>query len=147
MGAISDILSFGDYRRMRAWLLAIAVALIGTQLLAWIGVIPLSKSMYLSPNLNWVGNVIGGLMFGFGMVFAGGCASRNLARVGAGDLRSLVTLIVMGIFAYMSIGGTSGQAITGVSTLAVGSLSAFAAILAGGLLGMGKMEVILLLEA
>jgi hypothetical protein len=42
------------------------------------------------------------------MVFAGGCASRNLARVGAGDLRSLITLIVMGLSAYVAIGGLLG---------------------------------------
>lgn len=108
MGAISDIMSFGDHRRMRAWVLAATVALIGAQALDWTGVTPLAKSMYLSPTLNWFGNILGGLMFGFGMVFAGGCASRNLVRVGAGDLRSLVTLVVMGIFAYMSIGGIIG---------------------------------------
>lgn len=105
MGAISDILALGDYRRFRAWLLAAAVALIGTQVLAAGDVVPLSKSMYLSLNLNWFGNIAGGLMFGFGMVFAGGCASRNLARVGGGDLRSLLTLVVLGLFAYMTIGG------------------------------------------
>lgn len=108
MGAISDIMSFGDYRRMRSWLLAAAVTLVGAQLLDWGGLLPLAKSMYLAPTLNWVGNILGGLLFGFGMVFAGGCASRNLVRVGAGDLRALVTLIVMGIFAYMSIGGIIG---------------------------------------
>jgi uncharacterized membrane protein YedE/YeeE len=64
--------------------------------------------MYLGANFNWLGNVLGGLMFGYGMVFAGGCASRNLARVGSGDLRSLLTLIVMGLFAYMAIGGIIG---------------------------------------
>ena len=110
MGSISDIVSFGDYRRFRAWILAATTALIGAQLLdAW-GVVPLQKSMYLAPSLNWVGNLLGGLMFGYGMVFAGGCASKNLARVGAGDLRSLLTLIVMGLVAYMAMGGILGPA-------------------------------------
>ncbi len=108
MGSISDIVSFGDYRRFRAWLLAGATAIVGAQLLDAAGVVALSKSMYLGANLNWLGHIVGGLMFGFGMVFAGGCASRNLARVGAGDLRSLLTLIVMGLFAYMTIGGLLG---------------------------------------
>lgn len=108
MGSISDFMSFGDYRRFRAWVLAATVALTGTQLLAAAGLVALEKSMYLAPNLNWFGHIAGGLMFGFGMVFAGGCASRNLARVGGGDLRSLMTLIVMGLFAYMAIGGILG---------------------------------------
>lgn len=108
MGSISDIVSFGDYRRFRAWILAAATALIGAQLLQAGGIVELTRSMYLSPSINWFGSVLGGLMFGYGMVFAGGCASRNLARVGGGDLRSLVALIVIGIFAYMTIGGILG---------------------------------------
>ena len=108
MGSISDIVSFGDYRRFRAWLLAGATAIIGAQLLDAAGVVALSKSMYLGANLNWFGHIFGGLMFGYGMVFAGGCASRNLARAGAGDLRSLLTLVVMGLFAYIAIGGLLG---------------------------------------
>lgn len=110
MGALSDIVNLGDWRRFRAWLLAAATALIGTQALDAMGLVQLSKSMYLAPNLNWLGNILGGLMFGFGMVFAGGCASRNLARAGGGDLRALLTLIIVGIVAYMAIGGILGPA-------------------------------------
>jgi len=108
MGGISDIFNLGDWRRMRAWLLAAATALLGAQTLQWAGVVDLSRSMYLPSTFNWLGHIIGGLMFGFGMVFAGGCASRNLVRLGGGDLRALVTLILMGVFAYMSIGGILG---------------------------------------
>ena len=108
MGSISDILSFGDYRRFRTWLLAIAVAILGVQLLHAAGAVDLTRSMYLAPGFNWLGNILGGLLFGFGMVFAGGCATRNLARAGSGDLRSLIVLVVMGIFAYMTIGGLFG---------------------------------------
>jgi hypothetical protein len=108
MGSLSDILSFGDYRRFRSWLLAIAISILGVQLLNAAGAVDLTKSMYLAPNLNWMGNILGGLMFGFGMVFAGGCTSRNLVRAGAGDLRSLIVIIVVGIFSYMTIGGLIG---------------------------------------
>jgi uncharacterized membrane protein YedE/YeeE len=110
MGAISDMVTFGDRRRFRAWMLAAATALLGTQWLAAAGIVPLDKSMYLAPSLNWVGHIVGGLIFGFGMVFAGGCPSRNLARLGGGDLRSLMTLIVLGIVAYMTMGGLLGPA-------------------------------------
>ncbi len=110
MGSISDILTFGDYRRFRAWLLAGAVAMIGTQLLAAAGVVDLTKSMYLAPSLNWTGHLLGGLMFGFGMVLAGGCTSRNLVRAGGGDIRSIAILLVVGLFAYMTIGGIFGPA-------------------------------------
>lgn len=105
MGSISDILTFGDHRRFRAWLLAIAVAMIGSQALDAAGFFDLGESIYPTPRFNFVGNIVGGLLFGFGMVFAGGCASRNLVRVGGGDLRSLVVLIFIGIFGYMTLRG------------------------------------------
>lgn len=108
MGSLSDILSFGDYRRFRSWLLAIAIAILGVQMLDAAGAVDITRSMYLSPRFNWLGNIAGGLMFGFGMVFAGGCTSRNLVRAGGGDLRALMVLIVVGIFAYMTIGGLIG---------------------------------------
>ncbi len=108
MGSLSDLLSFGDYRRFRAWLLATAVAIVGAQLFQHLGAVDLSASMYLRPTVSWVGNVLGGLLFGFGMVLAGGCVSRNLARLGGGDIGSLVVLIVTGLFAYMAIGGLIG---------------------------------------
>ncbi|MEM7429555.1 MAG: YeeE/YedE family protein [Pseudomonadota bacterium] len=108
MGSISDIVNFGDYRRFRTWLLAAAVAIAGAQLFQLLGAVDLSASMYLGANLTWLGNVLGGAIFGFGMVLAGGCVSRNLVRLGGGDLGSLVILIVVGIFAYMAIGGILG---------------------------------------
>jgi len=111
MGSLSDIHNFGDWRRFRAWILAGATALVGAQLLHAGGVVALDKSMYLaSANINWAGHILGGLIFGFGMVFTGGCPSRNLARAGAGDLRSLLTLVVLGLFAYMAIRGVLAPA-------------------------------------
>jgi hypothetical protein len=127
MGSISDILTFGDWRRFRAWVLAAAVAIAGAQALALADVVQLSKSMYLAPRLNWSGNVLGGLMFGFGMVFAGGCASRNLVRAGGGDLRALVTLLFIGIFAYMAIGGVLGPARAALEQASSLDLNALAA--------------------
>jgi len=108
MGSISDILSFGDYRRFRAWLLSAAVAIIGAQTLQYIGVVDLGQSQYVSGTMLWLGNLLGGLIFGIGMVFAGGCTSKNLVRVGGGDLRSLLVLMILGLFAYMSVGGLIG---------------------------------------
>jgi uncharacterized membrane protein YedE/YeeE len=123
MGSISDMVTFGDRRRFRAWMLAAGTAMIGTQALAAAGVVPLEASMYLSPNLNWLGHIAGGLIFGFGMVFAGGCPSRNLARLGGGDLRSLMTLIVLGIVAHMTMGGLLGPARAEMERLTAFSLS------------------------
>lgn len=108
MGAVSDAMTFRDWRRARAWLLAAGIAVLGTQGLAAAGLVDLSRSMYLGPSLNWAGHLFGGVMFGIGMVLAGGCTSRNLARAGSGDLRSALTLVVLAIFAYMTTGGILG---------------------------------------
>ena len=69
MGSISDILSFGDYKRFRAWLLGSATAMIGVALLETRGIADMNTSMYQSSSLAWGGHVVGGLLFGFGMVF------------------------------------------------------------------------------
>lgn len=108
MGSISDIMNFGDKRRFRSWLLAGWTAILGVFLLQQIGVMDPHNSMYLTTNFGWLGNVIGGLMFGIGMVLSGGCVSRNLVRAGGGDLRSLLLLFVIGVFGFMTIGGILG---------------------------------------
>jgi uncharacterized membrane protein YedE/YeeE len=108
MGSISDILSFGDWNRFRSWLLAVAVAILGVWGIELAGVANMALSMYQAPTLGWGANAIGGLIFGFGMVFSGGCISRNLVRAGGGDLRSIVVLLITGIFGYMTIGGLLG---------------------------------------
>lgn len=108
MGSISDLISFGDWNRFRAWILAIATAVFGVWLIELGGVADMKLSMYQAPALGWVANVVGGLIFGFGMVFSGGCISRNLVRAGGGDLRSIVVLMITGLFGYMTIGGLLG---------------------------------------
>ena len=108
MGAISDAATFGDFRRFRAWMLAMAVAIVGAQALQAGDLIDLGQSIYLTANFGWFGAIVGGLLFGFGMTIAGGCGTRNLVRFGAGDLRSLVVVLVLGIFAYMTLRGLTG---------------------------------------
>jgi uncharacterized membrane protein YedE/YeeE len=110
MGAISDMVFIGDLNRLRAWMLAIAVAVLGSQALHVLGAVDLGGSIYLMPALGWAGAVIGGLMFGFGMTLAGGCGNKTLVRLGAGNLKSLVVAVILGIFAYMTLRGLIGPA-------------------------------------
>jgi hypothetical protein len=105
MGCVSDAVLFGSFRRARVWALALAVALLGSQALERLGLVDLGASLYRAPSLFWLGAVVGGLMFGFGMVLAGGCASRNLVRLGAGSLKALVTLLVMAVVARATLLG------------------------------------------
>jgi uncharacterized protein len=108
MGAVSDIVNMGDWTRMRVWLSAIAVAILGSQALMSFGVIDLSKSIYTSGKLLWLSSLLGGLLFGLGMVLASGCGSKTLVRVGGGSLKSLIVFVVLGLFAYMTLRGIFG---------------------------------------
>ncbi len=123
MGSISDIITFGNFNRFRSWMLAISVGILGVSLLRVLGIADVGNSIYLRPNLGWLANIVGGLMFGFGMVFSGGCISRNLVRAGAGDLRSLVVLMITGLFGFMTIGGLFGPIRVNVFGAAILDLS------------------------
>jgi uncharacterized membrane protein YedE/YeeE len=109
MGALSDIVNMGHWGRMRMWLLAIAVAIAGTALLAYTGQVDLSKSVPQRPVIAWLSLLVGGALFGVGMTLAGGCANKNLLRLGGGSARSLVVLVFMAIASYMTLKGLFGQ--------------------------------------
>lgn len=109
MGAISDAYLFGSQRRLRAWLLAIATALLFTQLLAGAGLVPLAEAFYLAPRIEPLALLVGGVLFGIGMVLAGGCASRNLVRLGAGSLKALVVVLMLGLTAFATVAGVLVQ--------------------------------------
>ena len=105
MGAVSDWVNMGDKNRLRAWFLAIGVAILGSQILQAAGYIDLGKSIYLTANFGWLGHLLGGFLFGVGMTLAGGCGQRTLVRVGGGNLKSLVVMLFLGITAYMTLRG------------------------------------------
>ena len=124
MGAISDIVFMGDWNRFRAWMLAIGIAILGSQVLYQIGVIDLKKAIYLTPNFGWFGAILGGLMFGFGMTMGSGCGNKTLVRIGTGNLKSLVVLLFLGISAYMTLRGLIGLARVELETLTLIDLTA-----------------------
>ncbi len=105
MGAVTDLVASGDWRRMRMWLLAIAVAIAGATWLEATGLVAVDKSIYTAPRVAWASHLVGGLLFGFGMTLASGCGSKMLIRAGAGNLKSLVVLVVLAISAYMTLKG------------------------------------------
>jgi len=105
MGAVSDWVNMGDKNRLRAWFLAIGIAILGSQILQTVVSIDLTKSIYLTASFGWLGYLLGGLLFGIGMTLASGCGQRTLVRIGGGNLKSLVVMLVMGITAYMTLRG------------------------------------------
>ncbi len=105
MGAVTDVVNFGDWRRMRMWALAIATAILGCGVLASLGLVDLRKSIYTGASVMWVSALVGGFLFGFGMTLSSGCGSKTLIRAGAGNLKSWVVVIVLAIAAYMTLRG------------------------------------------
>ncbi len=105
MGAVSDIVNMGDWTRMRMWGMAIGVAMIGFFGMVALGLIDPSKTLYASNRFIWLSALIGGGMFGFGMVLSSGCGSKTLVRIGGGSLKSVVVFAVMGIAAFATLKG------------------------------------------
>ncbi len=105
MGSISDWINMGSRTRFRAWMLAVGIAVLGTQYLWGIDWFDLRRSVYLTPNFGWLAYILGGFLFGIGMTLGAGCGQRTLVRVGGGNLKSLVVLLIMGVTAYMTMRG------------------------------------------
>lgn len=105
MGAVSDLVNMGDTGRMRSWLFAIAVALIGVTVLEYLGMLPLGDTFppYRAGNLVLGENILGGLMFGIGMTLASGCGNKCLIRIGGGNLKSIFVFLIIGVISYFMI--------------------------------------------
>lgn len=86
-----DVLLTADSTMFRAWTLAVLVQLVGVTALNGLGLLPVSV-----PPFWWAANLLGGLIFGGGMVLAGGCSSGTCYRVGEGMAGSLLALIAFG---------------------------------------------------
>ena len=119
MGAVSDWVNMEDTGRMRAWVLAIAVGVLGVMGLEAAGLVNISSTFppYRQNNLVWLENVLGGVLFGIGMTLASGCGNKTLIRIGGGNLKSIVVLLVIALIAYFMINPFPGSDKTLYSTL------------------------------
>jgi len=165
MGAVSDWVNMGDTGRFRAWLLAIAVAVLGVAALEYFGAANPGASFppYRAGQLLWAEHLLGGLIFGVGMTLASGCGNKTLIRIGGGNLKSVMVLLVIAVIAYFMINpfpGTDQTLFTllfyyWIRPLAVdlgasqdlgavivgGDKVAVARLVIGGLLGIGFLAV------
>ena len=119
MGAISDFVNMGDTGRLRAWLLAIAVAVLGVSVLEYFGLVDANSAFppYRGGVLLVAENVFGGLLFGIGMTLASGCGNKCLIRIGGGNLKSIVVFAIIGVIAYFMINPFPGSDKTLMSVL------------------------------
>lgn len=107
MGAVSDLVNMGDWTRMRQWGLAVGLATVGFGVLVYTGRVDPAQVLYASNRWIWLSALVGGGLFGLGMVLASGCGSKTLVRIGGGSLKSLVVLLVLGASAFATLKGVT----------------------------------------
>ena len=100
--AISNAALVGDTAILRAYALALIVAMAGVQAIQALGLVDIP----IRP-LHWVANLVGGALFGVGMILSGGCSGSTWYRVGEGSVGAWVILLGFAI---------------GATTVAVGAL-------------------------
>ena len=105
LGAIEDFLYASDNRRLRMWGLAIGTAILTVHAYIAFSGFDVTQTAYLERRWNPLATVLGGLMFGYGMALSGNCGYGALARLGGGDLRSFVIVLVLGLSAYFVMSG------------------------------------------
>jgi uncharacterized membrane protein YedE/YeeE len=104
-GAIEDALIGGDGRRMRVFGLALGLAILGTQSLVLTGILDPQATSYVPVALPIMSIVLGSVAFGIGMALVGTCGFGSLVRLGGGDLRGLVVVLVLGAVGYATLRG------------------------------------------
>jgi len=91
--------------RVAIWLLTFSTAVVWVQGAQWLGLFESADARMMSVAGSWSGAVIGGLMFGVGMVLARGCSGRLLVLAATGNLRSVVSGLIFAVVAQMSLHG------------------------------------------
>ncbi len=119
MGAVSDLVNMGDSGRIRAWMMAMAVAIIGVSALEFVDIFSVNDTRppYRGGSFAWLEYVIGGVMFGIGMTLGSGCGNKTLIRIGGGNLKSVIVFIVISLCAYFMVNPFPGTDSTIYSVL------------------------------
>ena len=141
MGAVSDWVNMGDTGRLRAWFLAIAIAMLGVVVLEYTGKINLDGSFppYRGGQLIWAENLLGGLMFGIGMTLASGCGNKSLIRLGGGNIKSFFVVLIVGLIAYYMTNPLPGSDQTLYSLLFMPWLRPLAVTMSSGHQDLGSI--------
>ncbi len=104
MGAVSDWVNMDDLGRLRAWLLAMAVAIAGVLALEAAALASIGRDTlppYRGASFAWLRYAVGGFVFGVGMTLASGCGVKTLVRAGGGNLKSLVVAALVAAVVYL----------------------------------------------
>ena len=109
----------GEDRRAAAgvWLLGLATALIGTQVAVAQGLISFADHRFMSTELPWLAILVGGAMFGAGMVLTRGCVSRLTVLTASGNLRALTVLLIFAVTAHATLKGVLAPLRTSIGSV------------------------------
>ena len=103
--AVLDLTRHRDFRALAVWLAGFAVAVLGVQLLLVLGFIDVRETRFFSTAQSLSGAVIGGLVFGVGMILSRGCVSRMLILAASGNLRAVYTSLVVALVGFATYSG------------------------------------------
>lgn len=105
MGAVSDLVNMGDTGRIRAWVFAMTIAILGVAFLEFFDIMSVDNSRppYRGSSFAWLEYIIGGVMFGVGMTLGSGCGNKTLVRIGGGNIKSIFVFIIISICAYFMV--------------------------------------------
>ena len=122
-----------------AYAMALATAIAGTRLAVAAGLVSFEAHRFLAPDLPVTSALLGGALFGAGMVLTGGCASRLTVLAGAGNLRALLVLIVFAVTALAAMRGVLAplREVLGEATVHGGAAAALAALPGGEVWPLG----------
>ncbi len=104
-GSIKDYILTNSTKRASSVIMAMIAAIISTYIISSYNEIDLTQTNFYRDNINYFSIILGGALFGIGMMIADGCSSRHLIKFAQGDSNSLVTVIFIGIFAYTTTKG------------------------------------------
>lgn len=100
-GGIKDFILFGQTKRTASLIMAILTAILATQYFGYKLEIDFLDTRYFS-NVNYLFIVVGGILFGYGMMVSDGCSSRHLIKLASRDMDSLFVLLALGIFSFIT---------------------------------------------
>lgn len=103
--------------RVAVWLLTFSTAVVWVQAAEMLGLMRAADARMMAVPGSWSGAIIGGLLFGAGMVLARGCSGRLLVLAATGNLRSLVSGLIFAVVAQMTLAGllsTPREALAGL---------------------------------
>lgn len=104
-GSIKDYILTKSTRRASSVIMAIIVAIISTTIISNLYEIDLTQTTFFKSNINYIAIILGGALFGIGMMLADGCGNRQLIKFAQGDINALITIVFIAIFAYATTKG------------------------------------------